>query len=39
VYLDAATLYLFPDRTLRSGDQVENFAQLPSSIRVFAKVE
>ena len=39
VYLDAATLYLFPDRTLRSGDQIENFAQLPSSIRVFAKVE
>ena len=39
VYLDSRTLYLFPDRTLRSGDQIENFAQLPPSIRVFAKVE
>jgi hypothetical protein len=39
IYLDSRTLYLFPDRILRSGDQIENFAQLPSSIRVFAKVE
>ena len=39
IYLDSRTLYLFPDRTLRSGDQIENFVQLPSSIRVFAKVE
>jgi len=39
VYLDSRTLYLFPDRILRSGDQIENFAQLPPSIRVFAKVE
>jgi len=39
VYLDSCTLYLFPDRTLRSGDQIENFTQLPPSIRVFAKVE
>ncbi len=39
IYLDSRTVYLFPDRTLRSGDQIENFTQLPSSIRVFAKVE
>ena len=39
VYLDSRTLYLFPDRTSRSGDQIENFVQLPSPIRVFAKVE
>jgi hypothetical protein len=39
IYLDPRTLYLFPDRTLRSGDQIENFTQLPASIRVFAKVE
>ena len=39
VYLDSRTLYLFPDRTLRSGDQIENFTQLPPAIRVFAKVE
>jgi hypothetical protein len=38
VYLDSHTLYLFPDRTLRSGDQIET-TQLPPSIRVFAKVE
>ena len=39
VYLDSRTVYLFPDRTLRSGDQIENFKQLPPSIRVFTKVE
>ncbi len=39
VYLDSRTVYLFPDRTLRSGDQIENFKQLPPSIRVFAKIE
>lgn len=39
VYLDSRTLYLFPDRTLRSGDQIENFTQLPTSVRVFGKVE
>jgi hypothetical protein len=39
VYLDSRTVYLFPDRTLRSGDQIENFKQLPPAIRVFGKVE
>jgi hypothetical protein len=39
VYLSSRTLYLFPDRKLRSGDQIANFAQLPTKIRVFAKVE
>ena len=39
IYLDSRTLYVFPDLILRSGDQIENFAQLPPSIRVFAKVE
>lgn len=39
VYLDASTLYLFPDRLLRSGDQIENFLNLPPSVRVFAKVD
>src|SRR5262245_30353692 len=38
VYLDSRTLYLLPDRSLRSGDQIEDFKQLPQSIRVFAKV-
>ena len=39
LYLSSRTLYLFPGRTLRSGDQIANFAQLPTRIRVFAKVE
>ena len=39
IYLDSRTVYLFPNRTLLSGDQIENFTQLPSSIRVFAKLE
>lgn len=39
VYLAPRTLYLFPDHTLRSGDQIENFALLPAGTRVFAKVE
>jgi len=39
VYLNSRTLYLFPDRTLRSGDQIGNFTELPSAIRVFAKIE
>jgi hypothetical protein len=39
VYLDASTLYVFPDRLLRSGDQIENFLDLPASVRVFAKVD
>ena len=39
VYLASQTLYLFPKQTLRSGDQIENFTQLPANIRVFSKVE
>jgi hypothetical protein len=39
VYLASRTLYLFPDRTLRSGDQIANFTRLPTGVRLFAKVE
>jgi N-acetylmuramoyl-L-alanine amidase len=39
VYLASRTLYLFPGKTLRSGDQIANFARLPTGVRVFAKVE
>ncbi|MCI0418945.1 MAG: N-acetylmuramoyl-L-alanine amidase [Acidobacteria bacterium] len=39
IYLAPRTLYLFPGRTLRSGDQIDDFTKLPAGIRVFAKVE
>ena len=39
VYLDSGTLYLFPDRILKSGDQIDDFKLLPPSVRVFAKVD
>jgi hypothetical protein len=39
IYLDPRTLYLFPDRSLKSGDQIQDFSALPSRMFVFAKVE
>ncbi len=39
VYMDPHTLYLFPDQTLKSGDQIQDFVALPSRTRVFAKIQ
>jgi hypothetical protein len=37
VYLNSQTLYLFPNRTIQSGDQLEDFLSLPPGTRVFGK--
>ena len=39
VFLSYQTLYLFPSGALKSGEQIENFAQLPREAIVFARVE
>ena len=39
IYLDPRTIYLFPNRTLKAGDQIENFTKIPPGTRVFAKME
>jgi N-acetylmuramoyl-L-alanine amidase len=39
IYMDPRTLYLFPDRTLKSGDQIQDFSTLPPQVLVFAKIE
>jgi hypothetical protein len=39
IYMDPRTLYLFPDRTLKSGDQIQDFSVFPPEILVFAKIE
>ncbi len=39
VFLSQQTLYLLPGGALQSGEQIENFAQLPRGAIVFAKVE
>ena len=39
IYLDPRTLYLFSDRSLKSGDQIQDFSTLPSRLFVFAKIE
>ena len=39
IYLDPRTLYLFPDRSLKSGDQIQDFSTLPTRMIVFAKIE
>lgn len=39
VFLSHQTLYLLPGGVLQSGEQIENFAQLPREAMVFAKVE
>lgn len=39
VFLSHQTLYLLPGGVLQSGEQIENFAQLPRRAIVFAKVE
>ena len=38
-YLSHQTLYLLPGGVLQSGEQIENFAQLPRGAIVFSKVE
>lgn len=39
IFLSQQTLYLLPGGALQSGEQIENFAQLPRGAIVFAKVE
>ena len=39
VFLSHQTLFLLPGGVLKSGEQIENFAQLPRGALVFAKVE
>lgn len=39
VFLSHQTLYLFPSGKLKSGEQIENFAQLPRGAIVFTRVE
>ena len=39
VFLSHQTLYLLPGGKLQSGEQIENFAQLPRGAIVFTKVE
>jgi len=39
VFLSHQTLYLLPGGVLQSGEQIENFAQLPRGAIVFTKVE
>ncbi len=39
VYLSSQTLYLFPDQVIKSGDQIEDFANLPARTQVFAKLD
>ena len=39
VYLDPRTIYLFPDRSLKSGDQIDDFTKIPPGTLVFAKME
>ena len=39
IYLDSHTLYVFPDKNIQSGDQVEDFSKLPAGSRVFAKLD
>jgi N-acetylmuramoyl-L-alanine amidase len=39
VYLSSQTLYLFPDQVFKSGEQIEDFANLPAQTQVFAKLD
>ena len=39
IYLDSHTLYFFPNGNIQSGDQVEDFSQLPAGTRVLAKLD
>ena len=39
VFLSHQTLYLLPDGALQSGEQIENFAQLPRGTIAFTKVD
>ena len=39
VFLSHRTVYLFPSHLLKSGEQIEDFAQLPQRTVVFTKIE
>ena len=39
VFLSNQTLYLLPDSTLQSGEQIEDFSRIPRGSIVFSKVE
>lgn len=39
IYLDSHTLYVFPNKNIQSGNQVEDFSKLPAGTRVFAKLD
>ena len=39
LYLASQTVYLSPDRTIKSGDQIEDFTKIAVGTRVLAKVE
>ena len=39
VYLAAQTIYFFPDRNIKSADQIEDFTKIPVGTRVLTKVE
>jgi N-acetylmuramoyl-L-alanine amidase len=39
VYLAPQTIYIFPNLTIKSGDQIEDFTKIPGGTRVLAKVE
>jgi len=39
IYLAPQTIYLFPDHSIKSGDQIEDFTRIPAGTRVLAKVE
>lgn len=39
VYLSNRTLYIFPNRVLKSGEQIEDFSKLPKGTVVFEKVQ
>jgi N-acetylmuramoyl-L-alanine amidase len=39
MYLASQTIYLFPVRTIKSGDQIEDFTKIPVGTRVLTKVE
>ena len=38
VYLSNRTLYIFPNRVLKSGEQIDNFSKIPKGTVVFEKV-
>jgi hypothetical protein len=39
MYLASQTIYIFPDLTIKSGDQIEDFTKIPAGTRLLAKVD